>query len=1073
MSTWESLENKVFEQLSRNENINVVFDTMLTGLKQICTNMYCYVTKKREGEMELEWLSHPSISEKYINSIPSIPIDPLKGSCGLAAYSMQPVYISNIREFECWDNYRDNTLLQGFQACHSFPILRNDGMVLGTIGAYFKDIHDLSDFELSLFKRAVNVSSVILEKYSIENEVYLKSRQLEELGYSIPGVMYIVKMDNEGRRKFEFVSERIGEFMKISKQTALDSYSSVLSNLEEKDQVIFMEKLKYSLENRLPLNTEFRLRPEVNPEFHCFMLQSVHHFNKDGTVVTYGSIYDISPQKKVELELKKKQEEMLSLIKCLDDVVYVLNEDDVFIDVFAKDESLFFMDKSKIVGKKFTEIFENKVCDLYLNAKIELLENNESEKFYFDFIRNGEVVNFCSRLIQVNDTSQVVFTAKNFSSELKTMEVNKKLSKILEDAADFARFGTFEFDVSTNEVFWSKGMFDLLGLENKFSPSELFSKFLKIIHPDDVAPFESYMKNALEKGAGFEWDHRLKHVNGDYIWLQGKVKIDVADNGVPKSMKGICFDITKRKLAEVLTQRKNSLNEAISLLSKELYTDGEIIDSINLILPKIGEASQVNRIRIFRNSNVDTDGVLRAIHILEWNDGLFPSKLENDLLNNCNYTEIGFGRWLEVLGKGESIVGEVANFPKREQDVLLAQDILSMAVIPIFVGNKWWGFIGMEECRGARNWKSGVVELIQNISSLIGLALKRKQEYSILAENKAKYKAAFETMSEALVITDKNGIHINSNEAAKKLLGLIGKQKVGVCDTLKQNGNVLIHEDGTEFSEEEYPINRVTQRNEIVKDVVMGVKSSDGETRWISVNASPLYSFGNDHETTGIMLVISNVNEKISLARKLKESAELNDSLEKHIPNEIAYSLELTAQMLQLQKLFVTNENTQVVLDESASRIQTLKQLHIFQEKSNGVDVLKTESFFNAIVKTVLKAGNDNGVSLNVSLNTSDILLPIRKALPFCLIVNEIMSNSLRHAFDGKLTGDIQISFKKQGEYFILELNDNGKGLPKNFNWEKSNTFGFRLIQKLLIQLKGAATVTSEKGCKMMVTFPS
>ncbi|MBK9638240.1 MAG: sensor histidine kinase [Bacteroidetes bacterium] len=120
----------------------------------------------------------------------------------------------------------------------------------------------------------------------------------------------------------------------------------------------------------------------------------------------------------------------------------------------------------------------------------------------------------------------------------------------------------------------------------------------------------------------------------------------------------------------------------------------------------------------------------------------------------------------------------------------------------------------------------------------------------------------------------------------------------------------------------------------------------------------------------------------------------------------------------------------------------------------------------------MMEEGNEKGISLNLSLNVSDILLPMNKALPFCLMVNEILSNCSRHAFTGKLTSDISIAFKSK-VIILSEVSDNGKGLPKNFDWERSNTFGFRLIQKLLVQLKGAATVTSEKGCKMMVTFPS
>lgn len=1071
MSAWESLENNVFEQLSRNEDIKIVFDTLLNGIKNICPNMFGYVTKKKDGEMELEWVSHPAITQKYTDAFPSFPIGPLNGSCGLAAFSMQPVYISNIRDFECWDSYRDFTLLQGFQACHSFPVLSKDGMVLGTLGAYFQDIHELSDYEISLLNKAVNVSGVILEKYSIENEVYIKSQQLEELGFSIPGVMFIVKMDKEGNRKFEFVSERVNEFMKVSKQLALDSYVSIISNINEEDQAIFKQKLKYSLEHRLPMEFEFRLSPEVNPEFHCFMLQSEHRFNEDGTVVTYGSIYDITNQKKVELELKKKQEEMLSLIKCLDEVVYVLDENDVFIDVFAEDETLLFVERLKIIGKKFTDILDRKVCDLYSMAKTELSDKDESEKFQYDYVRNGDLVNFSSRVIQVRGSNQLIFTARNFSDELRTLEHNRNLVKIIDQASDVLKFGSFDFDISTHEVFWSKGMYDLLGLDDNLSPSDLYLKFLEIIHPDDAVLFESNMKKAIEDVSGFEWDHRLRHVNGDYIWLHGKVKLEVDENGAPKSMKGICFDVTKRKLAEVLTQRKNSLYEAISLLSKELYTDGEIIDTINLILPKIGAASQVNRVYVFENSVNEEDGDLCTSQILEWNDGMFPSQLENDILLKCNYNKIGFGRWVEVLSKGDTIVGDVVDFPLSEQQVLLDQEIVTLAVVPIFVGSNWWGFIGLDECRGTRKWSSGVVELLQSIANLIGLALQRKIEHSLLIENKGKYKAAFDTMSEALVITDAQGIHIKSNDAAKKLLGISEGQKVGVCNVLRENGNVLIHEDGIEFTEDEYPINRVMRKNEIVKDVVMGVKSVDGRVRWISVNASPLYTF-NKKEATGIMLVISNVDDKISLSRKLKESTELNQMLEKQIPNEVAFSLELATQMLQLQKQFLTNENVQVVLEESTGRIQTLKQLHLFMDKKNGEAVLYTQPFFDAMVKKVVEDGMNNGLSLNVILNSSELTLPIARALPFCLIVNEILSNSIRHAFVGAFKGEIQIAFKKQGEYYIFELSDNGKGLPKNFNWEKSNTFGFRLIQKLLVQLKGAATVTNDKGCKMMVTFP-
>lgn len=790
----------------------------------------------------------------------------------------------------CYDRMEVKLMDASGQIC--FCIVNTWRLRPGIIKGMGQNITDLIRAKDFIQEKSESPDTVI-DKYSIEDEVYFKSKQWEDLEYSIPGVLFILKMDIEGRRKVDFVSERINEFMMVSKQAALDSFSSFISGLDENDQIIFNEKLNFSLENKLPLDTEFRLRPELKPEFHCYMMQAEHRFNEDGTVVTYGSIHDITTQKKVELEVRKKHDDMLPLMKCLDEVVYVLDENDVFLEAYAEDTSLLFMDKSKMVGMNFADIFEGSVCDAYLNAKIELLEKNESENFQYSFVRNGELMNFSSRLIQVKESARLIFTAKNFTAELQDIENNKKFSKIVEEVSDSARFGFFTFDIATKEVFCSKNLSGMLGWDDNLSSTDLYSKFLESVHSDDVSQFEVYLREASESGRGYEWQHRLKNKNGEYIWFHSKLKTESDTFGNSLRLQGVSIDITQRKSQELMIQQKNSY-----------------------------------------------------------------------------------------------------------------------------------------------------------------------------------YKAAFETMSEAVVITDANGMHVDSNDAAKYLLGFSEGQDVDVCNVLKQNGNVLIDKDGDEFSEAENPFNRVMLKNEIVKDVLMGVKSVDGAIKWASLNASA-FNLSGEKDASGIALVFSNVDDKISLTKKLKESINLNGLLEKQIPSKVAFGLELTAQMLHLQKQFLTNDDAQVVLGKSASQIHALKQLYLFKEKANGLDMLNTASFFNAIVKKVLEEGNDKGVSLNVSLNTSNIQLPFNKALPLCLIVNEILSNSLRHAFEGKLTGDIRISFRRQGDYFIFELSDNGKGLPKQFNWEKSNTFGFRLIQKLLIQLKGAATFASDKGCKMMITFPA
>lgn len=1071
MSAWESLENQVFEKLNRNEEISIVFDTLLLGLKKMCPEMIGYVNKKKEGELELEWLSHPSVSDNFVSKVALIPIGPLNGSCGLAAYSMQPVYISNIRNFECWNEYRDLTLLHGYQACHSFPILSRDGVILGTLGAFFRDVHELSDYELYLLNRTVNLSSVILEKYALEKDMVLKSSQLEALGYSIPGVMYIVHMDKDGNRRFEFVSERVNEYLRISKQLVLDAYENVFDVLSEADQLRFWSELKFSLENKQPLNLEFSLKPELNPEYHCFFMQSVHKFNEDGSVITYGSIYDITNQKKSELALKKKQDEMKSLIKCLDDVVYVLDENDKFIDVFADDELLVIQKKEKLIGKKFVDFFNADVCEMYLNAKIELLEKEESAEFQYPFIVNGSELNFSSRLIQVAGSTQVVFTAKNLTTEMETINVNKKLSKIVEEASSYARFGSFEFVFTTKEVFWSKSIFEMLGWPVSISSQDLYARYIESIHPDEISQFNEFMQNAYQLGSGFEYDHRVRHNDGHFLWFKSKVKVEKDPAGNPISLQGITFDITNQKFSDVLLERKTSLLEAIALLSSELFTVAEIENAINVILPKIGLASHVNRVHVYRNHMDAKSGKLMTTRILHWEDGLFPLPVTEELLTNASYEKLGLKRWIEVLGKGESIVGDVSSFPLEEQKVLLDQNVVTMVVVPIFVGDYWWGFMGFDECRGTRKWASGVVELLQTISKLVGAAFSRQKDHKSLLEYKERYQTAFEITDEAIVITDSLGVHLTSNVAAQRMLGIKEAEQVGVCAQLKLNGNLLIHEDGTEFLEEEYPINIVTRDKKAVKHVKMGIKKVDGQLKWLSINVAPLYSFNNP-DPTGLMIMMSDMDELIQLKKEHSIATAKVLSLEKMIPQEIANSLELTTQLLQVQKQFLGDPGLHWVMEESIKRISTLKHVHVHLLQEREQEVLSVASFFESVVYRLKEDGIKIGVAIHADVQCASIGLPVSLSLPFCLLVNELVLNCSRHAFSNRLTGDVSIHFKKQGEYFVLEISDDGIGLPANFKWEKSTTFGFQFIQKLLSQLKGAATVTSEKGCKIMVTFP-
>ncbi len=280
LSRLDALEATVFEKAFKNKKLQDVADTLLLGIEQLLPAARCYVTKKKKDVMALEWLSAPSLPPSYLAMIQEIPIDENSGSCGLAAQSMEPVLISDIREHACWDVYREITLLAGFQSCFSFPVISRDGAVLGTLGAYFPEVHEISDYEMKLFMRAVNVVGILIEKDFLQQEMQLHHRQIEDIGASIPGVIYIVSMDRNGTRRFDYVSEGVERYLNITRELALESYESIITYVQDQDKKMFAKALQESLQSKSMMEIEFRLSPEVKPEFHFFFLRAVHQLIK-------------------------------------------------------------------------------------------------------------------------------------------------------------------------------------------------------------------------------------------------------------------------------------------------------------------------------------------------------------------------------------------------------------------------------------------------------------------------------------------------------------------------------------------------------------------------------------------------------------------------------------------------------------------------------------------------------------------------------------------------------------------------------------------------------------------------
>ena len=231
-------------------------------------------------------------------------------------------------------------------------------------------------------------------------------------------------------------------------------------------------------------------------------------------------------------------------------------------------------------------------------------------------------------------------------------------------------------------------------------------------------------------------------------------------------------DITERKKAETALSRRETMMSAISLAAEQFLKEATWEHNIPGVLEKIGQAAHVSRVYVFMNYS-DEKGAIHASQCYEWSaPGVLP-QINNPNLQHVNLREAGFIRWEEQLSKGKAIHGNLSEFPESERNILQDQNIFSMALMPIFVDNQWWGFIGFDECANERQWTDTELEALHITASIFGSAetrarteqrlIRRQQALSLLQDivSKALQAKTLRQMTEGVVDQLAKLIHAN------------------------------------------------------------------------------------------------------------------------------------------------------------------------------------------------------------------------------------------------------------------------------------------------------------------------
>lgn len=359
--------------------------------------------------------------------------------------------------------------------------------------------------------------------------------------------------------------------------------------------------------------------------------------------------------------------------------------------------------------------------------------------------------------------------------------------------------------------------------------------------------------------------------------------------------------------------------------------------------------------------------------------------------------------------------------------------------------------------------------LLLQFSLIVYLILNRL--WRLKAENALRNEhrlltALMDNMPDYIYFKDRNSRFIRNNKAHLSLFGL-SKQE----ETLGKSN--------FDFTSREFAEETLRDEQKIIKsgkpliNKIENISDKKEKTTWVSTTKVPIKD--ESGRVTTIVGISRNITERKIAAEQIQKSLEEKDILLKEIHHRVKNNLQVISSLLKLQSSHIKDPKISSIFQESQDRIRSMATIHENLYKSPDITHLNLRDYVETLVNGLSRSYQQENRSIEFKLDIEDIPLHIDDAIPCGLIINELVSNALKHGFsdDGK-EGKVTIRFNIQEKDTVsLIIQDNGRGMEDHIDWKKINSLGLTLVRILVEdQLHGTLNFTQDHGTIAQIVFP-
>lgn len=321
----------------------------------------------------------------------------------------------------------------------------------------------------------------------------------------------------------------------------------------------------------------------------------------------------------------------------------------------------------------------------------------------------------------------------------------------------------------------------------------------------------------------------------------------------------------------------------------------------------------------------------------------------------------------------------------------------------------------------------------------------------------------FEHAPDAMLLVDTEGKILRANNQVSNIFLYSSDELVGMPVEIlmpeRYRRKHVHHRDGYMASPRTRPMGAGLE--------LYGIRK-DGTEFPVDIMLSPLKTSKGDM----ILSIIRDVTERKKAEAQILEDSKRKATLLQEIHHRVKNNLQIISSLLFLQSSYVTDSEILQALKESRARIRSIALIHEQLYQTENFAKVDFGDYLQQLSKELFSMYSIEQNRIVLDLDVIHLPISIDAAIPCGLIINELISNSLKYAFPNNRKGRIWLDLKLLSDStYHLEIGDNGVGLPKEYNLMTTKTLGLKLVMDLVKQLEGILTTKTDEGLVYSIIF--